>query len=157
MWYISMRVLRRSSGEANSSRLLTSRMPARVRRNGGDKAEWRFAVFFFDGMSFTFYRKIKKNKPVVNKYDDTFFKQFLELTLNNVKRLKKQELSRKLGKRIVLLREKKGWSQAELARVCLKDRQSIERLERGTTNPTAYTLYEVAAALEITLAELLKI
>jgi len=107
--------------------------------------------------TFTFSRKIKKNKPAVNKYDDTFFKHFLELTLNNVNRLKKQELSRKLGKRIVLLREKKGWSQAELARVCLKDRQSIERLERGTTNPTAYTLYEVASALEITLAELLKI
>ena len=101
--------------------------------------------------------KLKKNKPGVNKYDDTFFEHFLELTLNNVNRLKKQELSRKLGKRIVLLREKKGWSQAELARVCLKDRQSIERLERGTTNPTAYTLYEVASALEITLAELLKI
>lgn len=131
-------------------------MPARVRRNGGGKAGWRLAIFFFAGIGFTFCRKIKKNKPGVNKYDDTFFKHFQELTLNNVKRLKKQELSRKLGKRIVLLREKKGWSQAELARVCLKDRQSIERLERGTTNPTAYTLYEVASALEITLAELLK-
>ena len=131
-------------------------MPARVRRNGGGKAGWRLVVFFFAGIIFL-NRKIKKNKPGVNIYDDTFFEHFLELTLNNVKRLKKQELSRKLGKRIVLLREKKGWSQAELARVCLKDRQSIERLERGTTNPTAYTLYEVASALEITLAELLKI
>lgn len=71
--------------------------------------------------------------------------------------MKKEELARKIGKRIIQLRKKKGWSQSELARECFKDRQSIERVEAGHTNPTAYTLYEVASALGVSLAELVKI
>jgi putative transcriptional regulator len=70
--------------------------------------------------------------------------------------LKKEELAKKIGKRVVYLREKKGWKQADLARACAKDPQSIERLESGHTNPTLYTLYEVANALEEPLVELFK-
>nr|WP_255534542.1 helix-turn-helix transcriptional regulator [Chryseolinea lacunae] len=66
-------------------------------------------------------------------------------------------MARKIGKRVIQLRKKKGWTQSELARECFKDRQSIERVESGKTNPTAYTLYEVASALGISLAELVKI
>jgi putative transcriptional regulator len=73
------------------------------------------------------------------------------------KTLKKEELAKKVGKRIVQLREKKGWTQIELARACNKDKQSIERIESGNTNPTVFTLYEVATALEVSLAEILKI
>jgi putative transcriptional regulator len=78
------------------------------------------------------------------------FRSFLVLTVN------KEELSRKLGKRIVQLREKKNWTQSDLARACIKDRQSIERLESGKTNPTLYTLSEIATALEVSISELLK-
>ncbi|HEU5292192.1 MAG TPA: helix-turn-helix transcriptional regulator [Cyclobacteriaceae bacterium] len=70
--------------------------------------------------------------------------------------MKKQELAKKIGKRIVYLRKKKGWTQSDLARACIKDRQSIERLESGNTNPTLYTLNEVANALEEPLIELFK-
>lgn len=70
--------------------------------------------------------------------------------------MKKQELAQKIGKRIVQLREKKGMTQADLARACMKDPQSIERIESGNTNPTVYTLYEVATALEIPIVELFK-
>jgi putative transcriptional regulator len=70
--------------------------------------------------------------------------------------LKKEEIAKKVGKRIVQLREKKGWTQADLARACMKDRQSIERIESGNTNPTLFTLYEIAVALEIQIFELLK-
>jgi len=52
----------------------------------------------------------------------------------------KEELAKKLGKRIIQLREKKGWTQSDLARACMKDRQSIERIENGKTNPTLFTL-----------------
>ena len=65
-------------------------------------------------------------------------------------------MAKKVGKRIVQLREKKGWTQSDLARACIKDRQSIERIESGNTNPTLYTLYEVATALEVQLGELFK-
>ena len=61
--------------------------------------------------------------------------------------MKKTELNRKIGLRIVELREAKDWSQADLARACGKDRQAIEKLENGRVNPTLYTLYEVAKAL----------
>jgi transcriptional regulator with XRE-family HTH domain len=70
--------------------------------------------------------------------------------------LKKEELAKKIGKRIVHLREKKGWTQADLARACVKDPQGIERIESGNTNPTLFTLYEVATALEVLLVELFK-
>lgn len=66
----------------------------------------------------------------------------------------KDQLKKELGKRIVELREKKGWSQSDLARACSKDRQSIEKLENGKVNPTLYTLLEVANALEISLSKL---
>ena len=70
--------------------------------------------------------------------------------------MKKEDLAKKIGKRIVYLREKKGWKQADLARACEKDPQTIERLESGNTNPTLYTLHEVASALEEPLIELFK-
>ena len=53
-----------------------------------------------------------------------------------------------LGRRIVELRQKIGISQAELARRCEKDPQSIERIENAKVNPTAHTLYQIAKALD---------
>jgi transcriptional regulator with XRE-family HTH domain len=67
--------------------------------------------------------------------------------------VKKEELSKKIGNRIVELRERKGWSQADLGRALMKDRQNIERLENGKTNPTVFTLHEIAQVLEISLKE----
>lgn len=63
-------------------------------------------------------------------------------------------LKKELGKRIIELREQKGWSQADLARACNKDRQAIEKLENGKVNPTLFTLLEIANALEISLSKL---
>ena len=59
-----------------------------------------------------------------------------------------------MGKRIIMLRGKKGWSQSDLACARNKDRQAIEKLENGKVNPTLYTLLEVANALEVSLPEL---
>lgn len=66
----------------------------------------------------------------------------------------REKLKIELGKRIINLREKKGWSQSDLARACNKDRQAIEKLENGKVNPTLYTLLEVSNALEVSLPEL---
>lgn len=66
----------------------------------------------------------------------------------------RDKLKIELGKRIIMLREQKGWSQSDLARACNKDRQAIEKLENGKVNPTIYTLLELANALEVSLPEL---
>ncbi|UNY97753.1 helix-turn-helix domain-containing protein [Zhouia spongiae] len=68
----------------------------------------------------------------------------------------KDQLKKKVGKRIIELRNKKGWNQSDLARACGKDRQAIEKLENGKVNPTIYSLYELAKVLEVDLFVLLK-
>lgn len=67
--------------------------------------------------------------------------------------MQKQRYLNKLGKRIVELRLKKGWSQRDLAFECGKEPQSIERVENGKSNPTAFYLKELADALGITVAD----
>jgi putative transcriptional regulator len=71
--------------------------------------------------------------------------------------VKKNDLNKKIGKRIIELREKKGWTQADLARACGKDRQAIEKLENGRVNPTLYSLFEMAETLGITLKDLIDV
>lgn len=69
----------------------------------------------------------------------------------------KIELQRKIGQRIVELRMSKGWNQSDLARACHKDRQAIEKIENNKVNPTIYTLFEIANALQVSLSELVNI
>jgi putative transcriptional regulator len=67
----------------------------------------------------------------------------------------KDDFSKLVGQKISVYREKRGLSQAELARRCNKDRQAIERLEKGRVNPNSYTLYEISQALKINTKNLL--
>ena len=67
----------------------------------------------------------------------------------------KSEYLAKLGKHIANKRKEAGLNQTQLAEKCDKDRQSIQRLEKGGMNPTAYYLCEVAKALNIPTKELL--
>jgi putative transcriptional regulator len=67
----------------------------------------------------------------------------------------KDSLNKKIGQKIVELRTAKGWSQSDLAKACNKDRQGIDKLEKGKVNPTFYTLYEIAQALEVKLSDLI--
>lgn len=68
--------------------------------------------------------------------------------------LSKQELSKKIGARIKQLRKEKGISQAELGRLCNKDKQHIELIENHKVSANTYTLYTIATALELELKEL---
>ena len=63
--------------------------------------------------------------------------------------MQKREYLKRLGQRIVDLRKSKGFTQRDLAYACGKDPQSIERIENGKSNPTAFYLYEISLALEI--------
>ena len=72
----------------------------------------------------------------------------------HIRFVKKEQLQKKIGQRIIALRSQKGWSQSDLARACNKDRQAIEKIENGKVNPTVFSLYEIAGALEISLSKL---
>lgn len=67
----------------------------------------------------------------------------------------KEAFLKKLGKHIAQLREKEGLSQTELALRYDRDRQSLNRLEKGRTNPTAYHLFEIARELDVPVNKLL--
>lgn len=71
--------------------------------------------------------------------------------------MKKEQLQKKIGQRIIELREEKGWSQSDLARACSKDRQAIEIIENGKVNPTIFSLFEISKALEVSLSEIVAI
>ena len=61
-----------------------------------------------------------------------------------------------LGKRIRALREKKGWTQSEMAAYLGLSRGHISDLERGTREIGLLTLQTVAGGLDTTMAKLLK-
>ncbi|MDR6299913.1 helix-turn-helix domain-containing protein [Mesonia maritima] len=70
--------------------------------------------------------------------------------------MEKSELLRITGKRIQQLREQKGLTQVDLAGKIEGefDTTNVSRIESGRTNPTLYTLYRIAEALEVELKEI---
>jgi transcriptional regulator with XRE-family HTH domain len=68
--------------------------------------------------------------------------------------MQKQRYLKILGARIVELRTQKGWSQRDLAFECGKEPQSVERVENGKSNPTAFYLKEIADALNVKVKDL---
>lgn len=71
--------------------------------------------------------------------------------------MEKSEVLKRVGEQIVRVRQEKGWTQADLAKACDKDPQSIERVENGKINASIYYLFEIATALNVPLSELIKI
>ena len=69
--------------------------------------------------------------------------------------MQKEVFLKKLGANLVRIRKSKGISQSDLANLCFKERQSIERVENGKTNPTSFYLHEISQALEVSLNELM--
>jgi len=69
--------------------------------------------------------------------------------------MQKDEYLKQLGERLRKLREKRNLTQAELANLIGKERQSYQRIETGTTNPTIWYLCNIAQALNISIMELI--
>jgi len=61
-----------------------------------------------------------------------------------------------LGNRVKQMRELKGYSQVDLASRMIGDidTTNISRIESGRNNPTSFTLFRIAEALEVTVSEL---
>ena len=67
----------------------------------------------------------------------------------------KETFLKKLGRNVARLREEAGISQTELALRCDKDRQSLNRLEKGRINPSVYYLLQIAEELKTPVKTLL--
>ena len=65
------------------------------------------------------------------------------------------DIQRQVGLNVRKLREKRGWSQEELAYESHLHRTYISGVERGVRNPTVGVLQEIAKALDVTAARLL--
>ena len=73
--------------------------------------------------------------------------------------MEKTEILKIVGKRIKELRESKGLSQVDLVGKMQGeiDPTYISRIESGRTNPTVYTLFRIAEALEVNPKKLLDV
>lgn len=73
--------------------------------------------------------------------------------------MEKSEILILVGKKIKELREAKGLSQVELVGKMQGeiDPTNISRIESGRTNPTVFTLFRIAEALEIPAYTLLQV
>lgn len=72
--------------------------------------------------------------------------------------MEKTELLKKVGKKIQELRLSKDMKQVDLAAKIQGDidTTNISRIESGRTNPTIYTLYRIAEALEVPLIDIIQ-
>jgi transcriptional regulator with XRE-family HTH domain len=73
--------------------------------------------------------------------------------------MEKSELLKKVGNKVQELRLSKDMKQVDLAAKIQGDidTTNISRIESGRTNPTIYTLYRIAEALEVSLTDLIQI
>jgi transcriptional regulator with XRE-family HTH domain len=61
------------------------------------------------------------------------------------------------GKAVRDLRERSGLTQEALAELCDLDRTYISGIERGIRNPTIQTIWIIAAGLNVSSQELMKL
>lgn len=66
----------------------------------------------------------------------------------------KQIVQKAFGIHLKKVRQSKGISAAELARRIFVDKPHISVLEQGKGNPTLYTLYKIACALDLSIEQL---
>ena len=71
--------------------------------------------------------------------------------------MKDEPFLKKLGKKIVKLRDERGISQMELARRLGTGNSQIRLIEVGDANPTIKTLLKIAQELEVSVSELVNI
>lgn len=64
------------------------------------------------------------------------------------------DITTKLGKRIVQIRKEKGIKQVDLAVFVNIDDSSLRKIESGRTNPTTRTLEKIANALGVSIKDL---
>ena len=88
-----------------------------------------------------------------------YYKYRILFDLSNMSSMEKSEILKKIGKKIQEIRLNRGLTQVELVGKIEGeiDTTNISRIESGRTNPTVYTLFRIAEALEVRLNDLLNV
>ena len=88
-----------------------------------------------------------------------YYKYRILFDLSNMSSMEKLEILKKVGRKIQEIRLNRGLTQVELVGKIEGeiDTTNISRIEAGRTNPTVYTLFRIAEALEVRLNDLLNI
>ncbi len=63
----------------------------------------------------------------------------------------------KIGEQIRYLRRERGVSAQDLAAACNFETSNMSRIEAGKTNLTVKTLYKIAYALDVSVADLVNV
>lgn len=66
------------------------------------------------------------------------------------------DIKKRFGKKIKLLRIKKGWSQEKLALTAGLDRTYIPSIEKGERNVSITVIEKIAIAFDISIDKLIK-
>jgi transcriptional regulator with XRE-family HTH domain len=69
---------------------------------------------------------------------------------------RKDPLLRNIGARVRECREKRQWTQEDLAERAELDRSYIAGIEAGLRNPSIKAIAKIASGLDLTIAELLQ-
>ncbi len=65
-----------------------------------------------------------------------------------------ENLKKQFGKRIKELREKKNYSQEQLAQIVNMEPRHISRIETGNSFTTIENIYKIAKALDVTMSSI---
>ena len=89
----------------------------------------------------------------------TSYKYRILFDLSNMSSMEKSEILKKVGKKIQEIRLNRGLTQVELVGKIEGeiDTTNISRIESGRTNPTVFTLFRIAEAMEVPIVELVDI
>jgi DNA-binding XRE family transcriptional regulator len=68
--------------------------------------------------------------------------------------MRKDEFQIKLGQQIAKLRKQKKISQVDFAYMLDKEKQNYNKIEKGKSNTTSWTLYRIADLLKIPVQQL---
>jgi len=68
--------------------------------------------------------------------------------------MKQEEFQLRLGKQVTKLRKQKNISQVDFAYMLDMEKQNLNRIEKGKTNPTSWTLHQIANLLEVPIQKL---
>ena len=126
---------------------------ARVRESGHSTG--RIAAIQFVGQEQQVY--VTKRSPVTKNFVPVLNRFLLFLkSFNRHAGHPMTDVKRGLGRAIKGLRNQHGITQEELAEQASLHRTYISDIERGARNPSLETLVRLAAALQISLAEMFK-
>lgn len=67
----------------------------------------------------------------------------------------KNDILKKFGQKVKKLREKKGWTQEELAKKCCLHRTYVGSIERSERNVSLINIEKIAKALGVNAQQLL--